>query len=390
MALIFAIRYVGLRGNRFGLTSKDVQSMIIMETTNTCIGEEMRNHIFGWLLTGTLLIACRSKEGDTASAAPDTDKNDTAVEDSGAAPDTNGVYSSSTFTVALQSDEVYGQAQTHSDWNAPNPEIVDLKLDLYVPDNDSTHRPLVVFTHGGGWSGGDKANENETELCNFFAERGFVCASINYRLRRNRGTVPIAYFDAITANENGSDAERQQALAMYPAGRDCKAAVRWLVANASEIGIDVDAISLMGASAGSFNSIAMDVTGPEAYRDELTLEEDPTLASINTEIQYDIQAVVNYWGGASMVRILDEVYGRDSFDSTDAPLLILHGTEDDVVPFAKAEELVDIYTSIGVHNELVSLEGQGHGVWGATVEGQSLEEISFDFITEQLGLTVVE
>ena len=350
----------------------------------------MRNHRCGWLLTGTLLIACRSKESDTVSAALDTGENDTAENTTGPAPETDEVYAGSTFTVELRSDEVYGQGQSHSDWNAPNPEIVDLQLDLYVPENDSTQRPLVVFTHGGGWSGGDKANENEVALCNFFAERGFVCASINYRLRRDRGTVPIAYFDAIAANANASDAERQQALAMYPAGRDCKAAVRWLVANASEIGLDVDAITLMGASAGSFNSIAMDVTGPEDYRDELTIEEDPTLASINPETQYEIQAVVDYWGGADMVHILDEVYGHDSFDSTDAPILILHGTEDDVVPFEKAEELVDIYTSIGVHNELVPLEGQGHGVWGATVDGQSLEEISFDFITEQLGLTVVE
>ena len=90
----------------------------------------MRNHIFGWLITGTLLIACRSKEGDTASAPPDNGEDDTAVDTSRPAPETDEVYAGSTFTVALQSDEVYGQGQTHSGWNAPNPSVMDLKLDL--------------------------------------------------------------------------------------------------------------------------------------------------------------------------------------------------------------------------------------------------------------------
>ena len=323
---------------------------------------------FGWLLTGVLLIGC-------TESTPETDE----------------VYSTATFTVDLQSDEVYGQGQTHSGWNAPNPDVMDLKLDLYTPDNDSTQRPLVVFTHGGGWSGGDKANDNEAAFCNFFAERGFVCASLNYRLRGDRGTVPTAYLDAIVAAEGMEDDRRLQALSMYPAGRDCKAAVRWLVANASDIGFNPDAISLIGGSAGSHNSIVMDVSDPEDYRDELTLEEDPTLASTNMDTQYEIQAVVNHWGGAGMMQILEDVYGYERFDSTDAPILIVHGTDDETSDYTNAEELVDIYNGTGVHNDLVPLPGAGHGAWGFVFDdGTTLAELSFNFITQQLDLTVVE
>ena len=55
----------------------------------------------------------------------------------------------STFTVDIRPDEVYGQGQSHSNWNTPNPTEMDLKLDLYVPENEDEQRPLVVFTHGG-------------------------------------------------------------------------------------------------------------------------------------------------------------------------------------------------------------------------------------------------
>ena len=118
--------------------------------------------------------------------------------DTGPAPEVDEVYSASTFTVVLRSDEVYGQGQTHSNWNTSDPDGDGFpELDLYVPDNEDTQRPLVVFTHGGGWSGGDKAGTREAEFCNYFAERGFVCASLNYRLRGDKGTVPQAYFDAV-------------------------------------------------------------------------------------------------------------------------------------------------------------------------------------------------
>ena len=59
-----------------------------------------------------------------------------------------------------------------------------------------------------------------------------------------------------------------------------------------------------------------------------------------------------------------------------------------IIPMPKKQ--VDIYTSNGVHHELIPWEGKGHGAWNATVDGAILEEISFNFITEQLELTTVE
>jgi len=71
------------------------------------------------------------------------------------------------------------------------------------------------------------------------------------------------------------------------------------------------------------------------------------------------------------------------YDSNDPPLFIAHGTEDPTVLFSEAEEMVQLYNSTGVHVELNTLEGSGHGAWDATVNGKSLSELSFDFLVVQ-------
>ena len=104
-----------------------------------------------------------------------------------------------------------------------------------------------------------------------------------------------------------------------------------------------------------------------------------------------------------MMQILEDVYGYDRFDSTDAPLLIAHGTGDETSDYSNAEELVDIYNGNGVQNDLVPLPGAGHGAWGFEFDdetmpsnlsfdfdGTTLRDLSFAFITQQLDLTVVE
>ncbi|MEK6238084.1 MAG: alpha/beta hydrolase fold domain-containing protein [Planctomycetales bacterium] len=83
------------------------------------------------------------------------------------------------------------------------------RLDLATPKESSdTPRPVIVFVHGGGWRGGDKGSGLWRSLPLKYAERGYVCASVNYRLT---GEAP------------------------FPACvEDVKCAVRWLRANAEK------------------------------------------------------------------------------------------------------------------------------------------------------------
>lgn len=98
------------------------------------------------------------------------------------------------------------------------------RLDLYLPSvaADGKKPALVMFVHGGGWMGGSK--ELHKDLGKAFAERGYACAVINYRL------APIAKWPAHVD--------------------DCAAALAWLGAHGDEFGYDAGSLFLMGHSAG--------------------------------------------------------------------------------------------------------------------------------------------
>ena len=98
---------------------------------------------------------------------------------------------------------------------------VPLLLDIYIPEKPIANpMPAVIFTHGGGWRGGDKYPSRVRAL----ASHGFFGVSINYRL---------------------------SGIAPFPAAvEDCKCAVRWLRAKAEKYGVDPDRIGVWGSSAG--------------------------------------------------------------------------------------------------------------------------------------------
>ena len=73
----------------------------------------------------------------------------------------------------------------HMDLNiqnqAPEPPAVPLMLDVYCPDTNSTDRPVLMFIHGGGFTGGIKHKPEIIEMGKYYASRGWVYVSIDYR-----------------------------------------------------------------------------------------------------------------------------------------------------------------------------------------------------------------
>ncbi len=67
-----------------------------------------------------------------------------------------------------------------------NNEVDTLKMDIYLPQcDDVSHeskRPLLLWVHGGAFLAGSKDDVSITNLCKQFAKRGYVTASISYRL----------------------------------------------------------------------------------------------------------------------------------------------------------------------------------------------------------------
>jgi len=99
----------------------------------------------------------------------------------------------------------------------------DLLLDLYLPPTPIRRPiPVIVFLHGGGWSGGTRTTGPDFKR--YFAQDGFAMASIEYRL------TPSITFPANV--------------------EDVRTALRWLKANAAAHALDPDRICLWGTSAG--------------------------------------------------------------------------------------------------------------------------------------------
>lgn len=119
------------------------------------------------------------------------------------------------------------------------PDDLNLNLDLYQPISSDTvlgPRPLLLLIHGGAFYNGDKKDKGYPELGNYFAERGYVVASVNYRL----GFWPFS-----------QSVDR----AGYRAVQDVNAAVRYLLKNKEQYKIDTDNIFVAGSSAGAITAL---------------------------------------------------------------------------------------------------------------------------------------
>jgi para-nitrobenzyl esterase len=288
----------------------------------------------------------------------------------------------------LSSTHVYGQGLRHSAWGGGTTSPIDLQLDLFEPQGAPAGRPALVIIHGGGFSGGSRTQAELRSFAEYFTARGWVCISIDYRLTGDRGTLPARWVQYL--EDQVPPSSQGQAAALYPAARDAKAAVRWLYANASTYQLNTDYVTAMGGSAGSYLAIVLGVTDPQDFRDEVSVSEDPTLASTHLDQPARVRTVIDHWGGLEHLRILEALDGRSRFDDGDAPVSIVHGTADATVPFTEAEALRAAYVATGVAYAFHPLEGVGHGAWTATVGGATLEELAIAFVIEQQALVVSE
>ena len=248
---------------------------------------------------------------------------------------------------------------------------VSVKLDLYVPEDEGPF-PLVVWIHGGGWVSGDK---NDCPILNLgYCQNGYAAASIGYRLS------PVAPFPAQI--------------------EDCKAAIRWLRANAKKYKIDPDRIGVIGGSAGGHLVCMLGVTGKNRVFD----------VGENLDQSSAVQAVCNLFGPTDLPNGLDgldpntdltkaliDMYTKllggpmedkmelaksaspiTYVDENAPPFLHAHGTVDLLVPVEQAEKLHDKLRQMGVSSRLFLIPRAGHGDRGFFTP-QLFEEILIFF-----------
>jgi len=220
-----------------------------------------------------------------------------------------------------------------------------LLLDLYQPRGDTDgSRPAIVVVHGGGFVGGSRGASQMVQLGADLARRGYVAVSIDYRLAPSGN--PIT------------------AQVIEDAGHDCKAAVRWLRANAASLRLDQGRIAAIGSSAGGYTILEA------AYADH------GEGSSGNPGHDSSLQVVADLWGA-----MLDPTL----VEAVEAPLIIVHGTADPVVPFAAAQALAAQATAVGLPFELWPIQGAGHAPWSTYFQGYHERFVAFCWRHLRLG-----
>ena len=314
------------------------------------------------------------------------------------------VKAESSYSVLVDEDVEYAEGLAHAN-GSNSSSALSLLLDVYYPDNDNANRPVCMFIHGGGFQGGTKTKPEIINMANYYASRGWVFMSIDYRtveelgiitgktpeevIEFHKGIAPQEWIEFSLQNAMSSD-DVQTSIAIYAAQRDAKAALRWIVANADTYNINKDFVTVGGASAGAISTVALGISELEDFRDEISLTDDPTLSTTNLNESYEVQSMIYFWGANIKLELHESIYGVNRYDSNDPELFMAHGTMDvnPSTPFSEATELEGIYNLLGNFNELVPLEGAGHGAWNAQVDGKNLNELTMDFVVERQNLNV--
>ena len=245
-----------------------------------------------------------------------------------------------------------------------NPDNQHLQLDLAQPKESAGPHPAILCIHGGGFRAGTR--EGYDKLCVTLAQDGYVAATVTYRL------APAYPFPA--------------------AVQDCKAAVRWLRANAAKYHIDAARIGVTGGSAGGHLAQFLGVTaGVKEFEGEGNLEQSSAVTCVVNQYgpsdftksygkSVDAAEVLPlFFGGNLEEKRREHIRGSPLYWVTPdaAPTLCIHGTDDKYVAYEQAVWMVDRLKACAVEAELLTIEGAGHGFRGADAEKAEKAMIEF-------------
>ncbi len=232
------------------------------------------------------------------------------------------------------------------------------RLDLYLPTKPVGDGPLpiVVWIHGGAWRAGDKKG-GLRNVAGLVASGKFAGASVGYRLTGET---------------------------IWPTQvHDCKAAIRWIRANAAKHNIDPQRVGVWGSSAGGHLVAMLGTSGGVAQ-----LEGD---LGPHTDTAGDVQCVVDYFGPSDLASMgqypsnmdHDAANSPESIlvggpvqetkdtaraaspvtyvTANDPPFLIVHGDNDMTVPYNQSVRLHAALKAAGTDTTFITVTGGGHG-----------------------------
>jgi alpha-L-fucosidase 2 len=234
------------------------------------------------------------------------------------------------------------------------PGGVPLYFDAAIPPGPGPF-PAVVIVHGGGWVRGDRRTD-VLPLFRPLEDAGIAWFSIDYRLLRN-----VSEFNAPI--------------------QDVRNAVVYIRAHAAAYRVDPNRIALIGESAGG-QLAAMaalnpqpggNVSGVVAFYAPTNLAE---LAKNSDLIPNELRASLNGTPfEALLLNGLRQLSPLDKVAPGAPPFLLIHGTQDGLVPFAQSQAMCARLKAAGTSCELMPIPGGGHGIrwWESALPQEATE-----------------
>lgn len=264
-------------------------------------------------------------------------------------------------------------------------------LDFYFPDEDtSREKPVIVFTHGGGWAAGNKSKAGTgsfNTIHRALLKEGFCVLSVGYRL----------------VNKGGESSVRDCVI-------DCQDALRFISAHQNELGIDPKKIYPFGDSAGGHLAQMLLLAPPDHFPG------DPELANHS----YQTRAGVSWYGPCDFEKTslfnhderpdFKDRFGARLLTSTTAPeekltryremspiqylkkdsppLLMIQGDKDTTIPVKHAYYMQEKAKSLGAPVEIMIIKNAGHN-WrqvDAPIDPtrEVISQRTLDFLTNDL------
>tara|TARA_A100001234_G_C12616172_1_gene381704 strand:+ start:396 stop:1223 length:828 start_codon:yes stop_codon:yes gene_type:complete len=206
----------------------------------------------------------------------------------------------------------------------------DLNLFVYKPvdfDKSQTYS-CIVFFHGGGWNSGDYKQFERQSI--YFASRGMVAFSAEYRIRNKHGTSPIEAME------------------------DAKSAIRFIRSNAKLFSVNPNLIAAAGGSAGGhLAAVAGNIDLFENPNEDLSVSSKPDLL-----ILYN--PVLHFGRKWQWIKNPSDASPYENLKKGAPPTIILTGTEDKIVPVELVKNYKKRMESIGSRCDLILYEGAEH------------------------------
>ncbi len=237
---------------------------------------------------------------------------------------TNTLFPSSTITQNV----IYGTAPSLDGFGTVESSTTpqNLKMDVYMPTGDNfTNRPVIIFAHPGGFFSGSKNVDDMMAFCDYFARKGYVTATIDYRLGFNVSSNIVIH----------------STRAVYRGLQDGRTAVRYFRANASTFGIDPNKVYFVGSSAGAFialHSIYLDQISEKPIETGIVQYTNitppfshtaPDLGGLdigaNLSFNGKPDAIISLWGGIQSTNLITS--------NNNTPVFLVHGEADTTVSF---------------------------------------------------------